>query len=100
MLHLAAFTKKSMDYLLRSLYESFLSGQLTSEDTDIPKVYPAINTSLLSSPKDDHLPNGISSDNDFVHPGGVLLILTMFYESISLATLLVSMIQSALRPRR
>ncbi|CAH8532732.1 unnamed protein product [Schistosoma intercalatum] len=95
----SAFTKKSMDYLLRSLYESFLSGQLTSEDTDIPKVYPAINTSLLSSPKDDHLPNGISSDNDFVHPGGVLLILTMFYESISLATLLVSMIQSALRPR-
>uniref|UniRef100_A0A094ZWY1 N-alpha-acetyltransferase 25, NatB auxiliary subunit n=1 Tax=Schistosoma haematobium TaxID=6185 RepID=A0A094ZWY1_SCHHA len=95
----SAFTKKSMDYLLKSLYESFLSGQLTSEDTDIPKVYPAINTSLLSSPKDDHLPNGISSDNDFVHPGGVLLILTMFYESISLATLLVSMIQSSLRPR-
>ncbi|CAH8501880.1 unnamed protein product [Schistosoma turkestanicum] len=93
------FTERSMNCLLQSLYESFLSGKLNSENTDMPKMYPAINTSLLFSPNDLHLPNGISNDNDLVHPGGILLILTMFYESISLATLLISMIRSALRPR-
>ncbi|KAK4471422.1 hypothetical protein MN116_004851 [Schistosoma mekongi] len=95
----SSFTEKSMDYLLQSLCDCFLTTKCVSKDVDITKIYPAIDTSLLCSPKDVHISNGVSSNNDLAHPGGILLILTMFYESISLATLLISMIRSALRPR-
>ncbi|CAH8528313.1 unnamed protein product [Heterobilharzia americana] len=88
-----SFQKESMNCLLKSLHECFLSKNYKSKCEDMPQIYPAVDTaSIPFASKSVHT-------TDFVHPGGILLILTMFFESISLGSLLTSMIRSALRPR-
>ncbi|CAH8849619.1 unnamed protein product [Trichobilharzia szidati] len=95
-----AFPRKSIDYLFNSLNECFSSVKCIPKDMDIPQIYPSVDTTSFPFAHNGvHTTNETSGDKDCVHLGGILLILTMLYESISLGSLLISMIRSALRPR-